>query len=63
MYRTLDLPRTWTPRLPHTLLVVVTTVVVVLLVTVLLVAVGLTVQDLAGGAPAAPLQPGPGLDL
>lgn len=58
----LELRRTWTPQLPHDLFVVLTTVVVVLLALALLVAVGLTVQELTGGPPAAPLQPGPGLD-
>jgi hypothetical protein len=55
--------RTWTPQVPHTLLVVMMTVAVVLLVVALLVATGLMVQSLTGGAPLVPMEPEPGLDL
>lgn len=63
MFTALELPRTWVPEVPHTLVVVVTTVVVVLLVTALLVATGLMVQDLTGGPSPAPFTPEAGLDL
>lgn len=63
MHTAFELRRTWSPQLPHTLVVVLTTVFVLVLAIALLVAVGLTVQDLTGGPPATPLQPEPGLDV
>ena len=63
MHTALQQSRAWTPQVPHTLLVVMMTVAVVLLVVALLVATGLMVQSLTGGAPLVPMEPEPGLDL
>jgi hypothetical protein len=57
------LHKTWAPQVPHTIVVVLTSIVVVLVVTAILVVAGVLVQDLLGGAPPAPLTPGPGLGL
>jgi len=63
MHTALQPSTTWTPQVPHTLLVVMMAVAVVLLVVALLVATGLMVQSFTGGAPFVPLEPEPGLDL